>query len=55
MNLMGYFDQILHTYLFLYCPATGMQYGDKGLPSIVLAGRGLLVKMLITIEWYDIV
>ena len=27
-----------------------MQNGGKGLPSITLAGRGILVKMLITIE-----
>ena len=34
----------------IYCPATRMQYGDKGFPSIILVGRGLLVKMLITLE-----
>ena len=27
-----------------------MLNGDEGLPSIILAGRGLLVKMLITLE-----
>ena len=27
-----------------------MQKGDKGLPSIILAAPGLLVKMLITLE-----
>ena len=39
-------------YLFvLICPATGMQNGDKEMLSIVLAGRRLLVKiMLITLE-----
>ena len=26
---------------------TGRQFGDEGLPSIILAGHGLLVKMLI--------
>ena len=41
---MGYLDQILHTYLFKYCPATGMQSCDEGLLSFILAGRGLLVK-----------
>ena len=33
-----------------YCPATGMQNGDVALLSIILAGRGLLVKMLITLD-----
>ena len=27
-----------------------MQNGDKGLPSIILIGQGLLMKMLITLE-----
>ena len=36
--------------LFKYC----MQYGDKGLLSIILAGRGILVKMLITLELHGI-
>ena len=27
-----------------------MQNGDDALPSIILAGRGVLVKMLITLE-----
>ena len=30
--------------------ATGKQNGDEGLSSIILAGRGLLVKMLMTLE-----
>ena len=29
---------------------TGRQIGDEGLPSIILAGHGLLVKMLIILE-----
>ena len=29
---------------------TGRQFGDVGLPSIILAGHGLLVKMLIILE-----
>ena len=32
-------DQILHTYLFQYCQATGMQNGDKGMPSIIFASQ----------------
>ena len=44
------FDQILHTYLFYHCPATGMQNGDDSSPSIISAGQGLLVKMPITLE-----
>ena len=51
---MGYLDQILRTYLFWYCPATDVQNDDEGLPSIILAGRGLLVKMLITLELHGI-
>ena len=47
---MEYLDQISHIYLFQYFPGTGMQNVDKGLPSITLAGRCLLVKMLINIE-----
>ena len=47
---MVYLDQLLHTYLFLHCPATGMQNSDEALPSIILAGQGLLLKMLITLE-----
>ena len=31
-----------------------MQNNDEGLPSIILAGRGLLVKMLITVEPHQI-
>ena len=27
LNLMGYFDQSLHIYLFTYCPNTDMQNG----------------------------
>ena len=44
---MVYFDQILHTY---YCLEAGMQNGDDALSSIILAGRGILVKMLITLN-----
>ena len=29
-----------------------MQNGDKALLSIILAGRGLVEKMLITLEWH---
>ena len=31
-----------------------MQNGNEALPSIVLASRGLLVKMLITLELHHI-
>ena len=43
-------------YLFiLVLPSNpGMQIRDKGLPSIILAGQGLLEKMLITLEWHGI-
>ena len=33
-----------------YDPLTGMKKCDKDSPSIILAGRALLVKMLITLE-----
>ena len=32
------------------CLATGMQNGDKARPSIISAGHGILVKMIITLE-----
>ena len=34
---------------------TGMQKADEGLPSIIWAGRVLLVKMLVTIELHGII
>ena len=54
LNHMVYLDQMLHTYLFEHCPATGMQNGEESLPSIILGGRGILVKMLITLEPHHI-
>ena len=43
------------SYLFiLICPDTVMQNRDKGLPSIILVSRGLLVKMLINLEAHGI-
>ena len=47
---MVYLVQIYCTYLFQHCPATGMKKDDKGSSSIILAGRALLVKMLINLE-----
>ena len=42
-------------YLFiLNFPATVMQNGDEGSPSIISADRGLLVKLLITLEPHSI-
>ena len=46
---MVYCDKILHTYTCLHCLDTGMQNGDESSPSISPAGRGHLVKMLITL------
>ena len=37
-------------YLCILTPATAMQNGDEASPSIILAGRALLVKMLLTLE-----
>ena len=42
---MVYFDQILLTYTFEHCLATGMQNGNDALQSIGLAGIGQLVKV----------
>ena len=41
---------ILITYSFQHCSDTGMQNGDDALSSIILSGRGILVKMLITLN-----
>ena len=41
----GYLDQTLYNYFFNI-----VQNGDVGLPSIILAGRGLLKKMLKSLE-----
>ena len=49
-----YFKHILHTYTFDHFLDTGMQIGDEALPSICLAGRGQLVKMLITLKPHGI-
>ena len=51
---MVYLVQILYTYVFYHCPATGMKKGDEASPRIILAGRALLVKMLITPEPHGI-
>ena len=43
------------SYLFIsICPDTVMQNRDKGLPSLILVSRGLLVKMLINLEAHGI-
>ena len=47
---MAYSVQIMYTYVFYYCPATGMKKCDEASPSIIFAGRALLVKMLKTFE-----
>ena len=43
---MVYLVQILYTYVFQHCPATGMKKGDEASPSTILAGQALLLKML---------
>ena len=45
----GIYFQILY-YVFKHCPATGMKKCDEASPSIIFAGRALLVKMLITLD-----
>ena len=47
---MDYLVQILYNYVFQHCTATGMQNGDEASPNIILTGRVLLVKMLITLK-----
>ena len=41
LDRMVYFIQILSTYVFEHCPATGMLNSDEASPSIILAGRAL--------------
>ena len=47
---MVYLFQILYTYVFSHCQATGMQNGDEPSPIIILAGQALLMKMFKTLE-----
>ena len=47
---MVHLVRIFNTNVFQYCPATGMQNGDEASPSIILVGRALLMKLLITLE-----
>ena len=46
---MVYLVQILYSNVFQHCPATVMKKSDEASPSIILAGRAPLVKMLITL------
>ena len=48
----GYLNQRLHIYLFNIVHP--LWYANGGLPSIILTSRGILVKMLITLESHDI-
>ena len=50
LNQMVYLVQILYTYVLKSCPATGIITGEEASPSIILASRALLVKMLIILE-----
>ena len=54
---MVYFDQILHS-LYILALHTGGKIGvaisDEASPTISPAGRGQLVKMIITLESNDI-
>ena len=51
---MIYLLQILYTYVLKHFSATAMQNSDEALPSIILTGRALLVKTLITLELHGI-
>ena len=52
--MMVYLVHNLYTYVFKHYPATVMKKGDEASPSIILAGRALLVKMLITLKPHGI-
>ena len=52
--LFVYLIQILYTYVFSPCQATSMKKVDEASPNIILAGRALLVKMLIILELHDV-
>ena len=43
-----------YLFILIFSSHPGMQNGDKGLLSIILAGQGLSVKMLITLEPHGI-
>ena len=50
---MVYFDQILHTYFLIFILKLFIHMysnGGDALPSIIMAGRGILVKMLIALN-----
>ena len=34
---LGFFVQILYSYVFYHCPVNGMKNGDEASPSITLA------------------
>ena len=42
-------------YFNIHGPATGMKKYDEASPSIILAVRALLVKMLITLKYHGII
>ena len=50
LNLMGYLNHICIVIRFNIVQQPGMQNGGDGLPSIIFAGQGILVKMLIILE-----
>ena len=45
-----YGSNFAYLFIFTLFKVTGMRNGDEALPSNDLAGRGLLVKILITLE-----
>ena len=54
LELHGIFGSNFAYLFILTFPATGMQYGEEALPSIILTSPGLLVKKLITLELHHI-
>ena len=49
-----YMTYIAYLFILILPSHLGMQNGYKGLPSIILAGQGLLVKMFITLDPHGI-
>ena len=43
-------SNIASLFILIFSSHPSMQNGGEGLPSIILAGQGLLVKMIITLE-----
>ena len=55
LELYGMFiSNFAYLFILVLSSHPGMQNSYKGLPSIILAGQCILVKMLITLEMHGI-